>query len=386
MNAMGPLGAAPLPAPDSLCWPSKAPTQMIDPDFIRECLKTKTDGRLYHRENQELEFKEQFNVAGLDQYLRDFAAFGNNRGGYLIFGIKDKPRLPNGMNAKSTEQFEKLDPEKLTGFLLEIFDPEIEYELGSFEVRKKVFGVMRVYEAKRKPIVAKKDEGKQQSIKNGEIYYRYGGRTQKIQFAELTAIIEGRIAQTNTSWMDLIEKIGKAGPANAAILDTEEAVISKSDRQILVVDDSLAKKLKFIKEGQFSETEGHPTLQLVGDVVPVSQVDVVKRIRENLHKDYPFSAMELVDQVKAVVPDAKQSQIWKAIADNDLKFNRQYSTYVFRNKKQEDDYKLTGAVPKVTPSIYNRSAIDFVAKVIGDDIEDGQQTDAADGLTAANDL
>ena len=116
-----------------------------------------------------------------------------------------------------------------------------------------------------------------------------------------------------------------------------------------------------------------PRLQLVGDVVPVSQVDVIKRIRENLHKEYPYSAMELVEEVKKVLPEARQGQVWKAISDNDLKDNRQYSAYVFRNKKQEDEYKSAGIVPKVTPSIYNKAAVDFVAKVISDGIEDSQQ-------------
>lgn len=70
---------------------------MIDDDHIKELLRVK-DKYLYHREGQELEFKEQFNLAGLADYFRDFAAFANNRGGYLIFGVKDSPRIPVGLS------------------------------------------------------------------------------------------------------------------------------------------------------------------------------------------------------------------------------------------------------------------------------------------------
>ena len=85
----------------------------------------------------------------------------------------------------------------------------------------KSFGVFRIFEARTKPIIAKKDEGKDQIIKNGEIYYRYGGRTQKIQYAELESIINRRVEQNNKHWLDLMSKIATAGPQNAAILDTE---------------------------------------------------------------------------------------------------------------------------------------------------------------------
>ncbi len=46
----------------------------IDEDKVKELLRLKGD-YLYHREGQELEFKEQFNLAGLADYFRDFAAF-----------------------------------------------------------------------------------------------------------------------------------------------------------------------------------------------------------------------------------------------------------------------------------------------------------------------
>lgn len=250
---------------------------MIDEAHIREMLRV-VGGRLYHREGQELEFKEQFNLAGLADYFRDFAAFSNNRGGYLIFGVKDSPRVPIGLTPSALDQFNKIDPEKITGFLLELFSADIRWEQVVVECDSKSFGVFRIFEADTKPVIAKKDEGKDQIIKNGEIYYRYGGRTQKIQYAELQSIIERRVQQNNKQWLDLMSKIGKAGPQNAAILDTERALIEKDDTKILVLDEDLANKLKFIKEG-FVRQKGETTLKLVGDVVPVDKIEVIRKVR-----------------------------------------------------------------------------------------------------------
>lgn len=343
---------------------------MTDTDHIRELLRVKPDGRLFHREGQELEFKEQFNFAGLAEYLRDFAGFANNRGGYLIFGVTDSPRLPTGLSDSARDQFEKIDPQKISGFLLDYFSPSIDWEQASFEVDGAVFGVFRVHSARQKPVVAKQDAGRDQEIRNGEIYYRYGGRTQRIQFAELESIIDHRIERNNQDWLDLVQKIGAAGPSNAAILDTERSLIHKHDAQVLVVDDELASKLRFIKEGHFEERFGAPTLKLVGDVHPIDTVEVVKRVRENLIREYPLSAMELAQAVREKYPEAKQNKIWAAIRENDLKNNPDYSVYNFRNKKQEDDYKANGQLPSAVPSIYNHRAVDFIVQVLKQSDED----------------
>jgi schlafen family protein len=343
---------------------------MTDPAFIAEVLRTKPNGKLFHREGQEVEFKEQFNLGGLADYFRDFAAFANNRGGYLIFGVKDKPRIPIGLSTSAAEQFEKIDPEKISGFLLDIFSPSISWEQDSFEIAGKIFGVFHIFEALEKPVIAKKDEGKDNIIKNGEVYFRYGGRTQKIQYAELESIIHQRIEKNNSEWIDLVQKIGSAGPSNAAILDTEKSIIEKNEAQILVVDDDLAEKLKFIKEGEFEEKGGAPTLKLIGDVVPVNQVDVVKRIRENLTKQYPLSALELVAAVQKALFGATKGMVWSAIKDNDLKNNLDYSAYNFRNKKQEDAFGETGVLPVSIPSIYNQNAADFIVHIIRELMKD----------------
>lgn len=342
---------------------------MIDQSHIQEVLRIRSDGRLFHREGQELEFKEQFNLAGLADYFRDFAAFANNRGGHMVFGVTDRPRVAAGLSESALVQFEKIDPEKISGFLLDIFTPSIDWEQASYEIGGASFGVFRVHEAREKPVIAKKNEGKHQVITNGEVYFRYGGRTQKIQYAELENIIKQRILLNNQQWVDLVQKIGSTGPNNAAILDTERSLIEKGDAQILVVDDDLAHKLRFIKEGQFKEKHGVPTLKLVGDVVPINKVEVVKRVRENLLKEYPFSAMDLVRAIRAEFPAANQNRVWDAIRDNDMKNNLNYAAYNFRNKKQEDEYKKSDTLPKATPSIYNQKALEFLVNVLKADGE-----------------
>lgn len=325
---------------------------------------------LYHREGQELEFKEQFNYGGLSEYFRDFAAFANNKGGYMVFGVKNSPRIPVGLSHKSLDQFEKIDPEKISGFLLDLFSPNINWDQAVIKHKSMTFGVFYVYEAIIKPVIAKKDEGKNQTIKNGEVYYRYGGRTQKIQYAELENIITRRIAQNNEQWMDLMSKIGKAGPHNVGILNTEKSLIEKGNSRILVLDEKLANKLKFIKRGEFREKSSAPTLKLVGDVVPINKIEVIKKVHENLIKEYPLSAMELASEVKKKCPQANNNIVWRIIKENDIKNNYDYSAYNFRNKKQEDQYKKTKIVLPGIPSIYKYKAVDFVAKIIKSELSE----------------
>lgn len=334
---------------------------MIDSNVIKKLLELRPDGNLRHRESQTLEFKESFNFAGLAEYFRDFAAFANNKGGWLIFGVKDRPKRELiGLNKKSYEQLDKFDPEKISGFLLECFSGNIEWEHDVIVLGKLKYGVFHIQEARIKPIICKKDAD--DILKNGEIYFRYGGRTQKIQYSELEAIINHRIDQQNNQWLDLVSKIGKSGPQNAAILDVEKGLIEKDKSQILVIDDNLAKEIKWIKEGQFNEKEGAPALKLIGEVQPIETVEIVRKERENKLKMYPLSAKELSEAIKERV-NIKTSDIWRIIKENNIKSNPDYSVYNFRNKKQEENYEQTGTVPNGVPSIYKESTIDYIIQI-----------------------
>lgn len=336
---------------------------MINSDDITEILRLRPNGRLHHREGQTVEFKEQFNFAGLGDYFRDFAAFSNNQGGLLIFGVTDSPRTITGLSQNSLDQFENIDPERISGYLLDIFSGQIHWEQELFEINGVYIGAIKIYPATVKPIIAKKDEGKDNVIKNGEIYYRYGGRTQKIRFPELEAIINKRIELNNNSWIDLMSKIGKAGPQNAAILNTEKAIIEKEDKQILVIDDELANKLSFIKEGEFSEVEGAKTLKLVGDITPINQVEVVKKVKEDLIKRYPLTSIQVADLVKEKCPDCGRNEVWRIMRENDIKENFDYSAYNFRSKGHEDRFKQSGEIPNGTASIFKPTAVELIANI-----------------------
>lgn len=339
-------------------------SEKLNLNIVSKILKLKEDGNLFHRESQYLEFKESFNLAGLADYYKDFAAFANNKGGYLIFGIKDRPkRVLVGLSSKAIEQFDKLDPEVVSGHLLELFSSNISWEHEIYSLENMTFGVFYIYESVMKPVISKKDEGKDQTLKNGEIYFRYGGRTQKIQSAELEMIINKRVDQNNIQWLDLVQKIGKSGPENAAILDSEKGIIEKGDSQILVVDQELLSGFQLIREGEFSETKGAKTLKLVGDITPINQVEVVKKVKEDKLKDYPLSATDLVNEIKKKDSTINQNRIWEILKENKIKENRDYSDYSFRNQKQRLNYENDNILASGTPSIYKLSTIDLILNI-----------------------
>lgn len=167
--------------------------------ILEDILKTRPDGTLIRREGQTLEFKESFNYGGLSEYYRDFAAFANNRGGYLVFGVKDKPRKRVGLNEKAKGLFENLDPETVTGHLLEDFGGRINWICDMIEQDGKTFAYFYVAESQEKPIICKKDENK--VLKEAEYLiadkrYTLREMTEKLESHGLK-VVESRYVRAN---------------------------------------------------------------------------------------------------------------------------------------------------------------------------------------------
>lgn len=223
--------------------------------------------RVISRESSSLEFKESFGWASLPKYLKTSAAYANAKGGYIVFGIANKPHRLCGLSGANLKLFEDIDPEKMSRNFNEHFAPEIEWTIQEYELQGKVFGLLYIHEAKDKPVVCTKDAGKE--LKESDIYYRYRGRSERIKYPELRAILEAKRETEQRLWMQHLENIARIGVREAGIFDLHTGSVTGSGGSFLI-DESLLSQLSFIKEGEFSEVKGKPALKLIGHVEPLA--------------------------------------------------------------------------------------------------------------------
>lgn len=233
--------------------------------------------RIINREGTTIEFKETYNHGSMAQYFRAIAAFANNSGGYILFGVGDKPRRLLGLKEKSLRQFEELKVDEFTKNLLDYFSPEIKWDHCTFEFHEMSFGVIYIYPLMHKPCICKKhydDTNPKYTLKEGDIYYRYGGRSERIRYEELSAIIDESRKAEERQWLKFAKKAAKIGVSNAALLDLNTGNLSGTGGSVFLGAD-LLKKIAFIQEGKFVETGGIPTLRVIGDVTDIKTGKVV---------------------------------------------------------------------------------------------------------------
>ena len=252
--------------------------------------------RLIKREDTNHEFKESYNNANMAIYFKTIAAFANNEGGYLIFGVKDSPHTLLGLNEKSLKQFENIKVELFTNNLNEYFTQTIKWENGIFEFKGLSFGIIYVYPLFTKPAICRKNydcEDKKYSLRDSDIYFRYSGRSERIKSSDLEKIIDERRKNEEKQWLSFIEKAAKIGIQNASLINLDKCEINEAKGKI-VIDKELIQQIKFIKEGEFSEKEGAPTLRLIGNIQEIETGRLVitepkKIIKAIGHSDIIYS-------------------------------------------------------------------------------------------------
>jgi len=248
---------------------------------LRKILRLRQGSKdiLNNRENSKLEFKESFNLGNRAKYARTMAAFANNIGGYIIFGIEPSPHRLKGINVR---KFSETDPAKLTQFLNDHLSPELEWDMSIFSIYGKELGYIYTEESVDKPVICLRSNSR--ILTEGAVYYRYRGQSAIIKYPELRDIIDDRLAKERKAWMQHLETIGKVGPTNVGVLDTVHGKLFGAGPPFLI-DESLLRDLKFIRRGRFSETEGAPTLRLIGEIQPICGTKKEKAVHVGIHAD-----------------------------------------------------------------------------------------------------
>ena len=307
---------------------------MTHEETVRKILSSFTpSGILKSRESNTVEFKESFNKGNTAKYAKTMAAYSNNRGGYIIFGVVDNPRIVKGL---SNNNFDNLNQEQFTDAINSLFSPEIDWESGMFvmdvpssdklieNVQVKI-GWIYTYEAEQKPVIASKtNEG--EKVSSGDVYYRYRARTQKIKHAEMAKLIESRIARERESLLKVLEVIRKSDTANLGIINynngrfsTPYGVDIAFDRKLVT---QVLRRAKFIKEGSFNETDGTPVLKVTGTIDLAEEIPVPD---VNPDETHPYIQKQLSEKLGITSQDL-YALIWHYRMKESKKFHIEITT------------------------------------------------------------
>ncbi|MEN6341113.1 MAG: ATP-binding protein [Methanospirillum sp.] len=255
-------------------------TSPFSQEILNEIFRihTKYLDRVCSRECSWLEFKKSFGWKSLAEYLRSCAAFANTKGGYIVYGINDRPHSMLGLQGPNLKAFENIKPELLTQHFNDHFSPEIRWDIQQYELDGKMFGLLYVHESLEKPIFCCRSSSSD-TLREGAIYYRYRGRTQHIKYPELRAILDTIREKERKLWMQHLATIAKIGVQGAAIFDIDSGLVTGAEGAF-IIDESLLSQLSFIKEGEFSEVKGKPTLKLIGSVEPIGNPRSILKRKE----------------------------------------------------------------------------------------------------------
>jgi hypothetical protein len=231
----------------------------MNDEKLKSILEVNDAGHIRRRESSTLEFKANFNFGQIIKYAKTMSSFANNRGGILLFGVTNRPRIAKGM---TNDKFNDIDPERIANELNNIFQPEIKWKIRELTIKRRRFGFIIIEESDNKPIVAKTNKG--DLIKEGGIYYRYNARNELIKYAEMKGIIDSIKNKERKLWLTHLKQISHIGPEHAGVFNPKDGLI-KGPSGSFIIDSSLLPSLQFIREGEFVEKDGAPTVKVIGN-------------------------------------------------------------------------------------------------------------------------
>jgi hypothetical protein len=236
-------------------------------------------------ETHKAECKKSFGLkpeTRISPILRAVAGLANNAGGFVFVGVDEQPdKTQKVVGLTNAAEFSDMDPAAINALLVGGFDPVPSFGLATFEVDGMTVGAIEVEKHPDPPIITLKQINN--DVKEGAVYFRYVGATLLIKPGELRHIIGEREKRAVQEFAASMNKVA-AGTAGTVDLDSGRV---QGTGGAFVVDKGLLGKIQFIREGEFSERSGAPTLRLIGDVTASggSAEDRTRIIRANVTPD-----------------------------------------------------------------------------------------------------
>ncbi len=267
-------------------------------DVLFNCDK---DGCLFTTESYDIEYKESLDIDA--DLLKAMNGLANNKGGYIICGVSPNNRQLKGLSEEKINFYNTyIDSEKMRGKILSFCQPNMEYKHYLHNIGTSKFVLFYIPESKVKPHIFNKVDGS--VIKVGDIFYRYNDSIRKIQYSELSAIIENKRVAEQEKWMKFLGAIAKIGLDNVIIIDGKNGkfISTNSDNQGVRIDEDLLMKFKLIQEGRFNEINGDPTLKIIGNIKLKSDSGYYELSTDignalDINKTHPYRYCDLVDEI-----------------------------------------------------------------------------------------
>lgn len=232
----------------------------VDKSVLTKLLKNKNN-IIINNESDFIEYKSIFdwnNKEARAKYTKTVAAFSNNKGGYLIFGVDNETKSIHGVGMENLE----LDDANITDHLNNYLVPNIEFERAEFEINDNTLIIFYVYPSKNKPVLCIKNYDR--ILSESTIYYRYISKNDKIHYADLLNLINEVKNIESNKWMSLIQRISEVGVDNVNILNSKSGEIFTENNKF-ILNENLLSKLKVLDK--YSENkEGSPAVRIIGNI------------------------------------------------------------------------------------------------------------------------
>lgn len=219
------------------------------------------DGHWYllNGETTQQECKQSFDPKNMNPIIRAIAALTNNKGGFIFLGVEDGECRVVGL---PDDTFQTTDIVYISQKIKTLLTPTPDFIKKVIEVGGFAVGVIYVEKYSEPPVIVSRDGA---GLESGTILFRSPGQSAKISVGDLLILLRERDQASQSRLLQSAQRIAEIGLDKSLILDTGAGTLETGDTRI-TIDRGLADQLEFIREGDFEEVEGAPTLRLMGDV------------------------------------------------------------------------------------------------------------------------